>query len=156
MNDPLSLGCDCKNCPFAKDGKPNHPVWGEGRESAKGILVGEVPTLEDAMAKRPFVGQVMVPLAEALESAGLKRADLFLCNVVLCRPSLEARKEPKLFGEAVKCCRPALLEQLKPFESTTPTLGMGKWAQRALMSRQLNMNKARGFIRWDWEIPRDN
>lgn len=153
--NPLDVGCKCLECPFAINKSAKSPVWGEGSSNPQGILIGEFPTREDATAGRPFVGQVGQQLGEVLEGNKLPRTSLFLAHAILCQPSNQAWKDPKLFKQAMECCAPSLKFQLHTFPSNTPVLSLGKWAQRALMNRQLNLNKSRGFIRWDWRISSD-
>lgn len=59
-----------------------------------------------------------------------------------------------MMRRAALCCRPALLRQLEHIPTETPVLAMGKWAAFALVGKDKGVMNARGFIRWDFEIPR--
>jgi DNA polymerase len=63
-----------------------NPVPGEGNEKAEIMFVGEAPGQKEDELKRPFVGQAGKLLDELLESIGLKRADVYISNVVKFRP----------------------------------------------------------------------
>jgi DNA polymerase len=86
-------------------------VFGEGSPRARLILVGEQPGDREDRAGRPFVGPAGRVLDEALEAAGIDRADTFVTNVVKhfkWKPSGKKRLHDKPNREQVKACRPWL------------------------------------------------
>jgi uracil-DNA glycosylase family 4 len=74
----------CLACPLAKG--RNRVVPGEGRIDADVMFIGEAPGFYEDQQGRPFVGAAGQFLEELLGSIGLKRADVFIANVVKCRP----------------------------------------------------------------------
>lgn len=83
-------------------------VPGEGPLDANVLVVGEAPGREEDAVGRPFVGSAGKVLDAALTSAGLARDEVFVTNVVKCRPPKNRR--PK--SDEVEACRPYLLEQI--------------------------------------------
>lgn len=140
------------DCPFAKEGVPNNPVWGEGPDTPVGILVGEGPGREEAEGGRPFIGATGQALDVELFHAGLRRKELAIVNATCCQPVLP-KKEVDM-RNAVLACRPAFLSQLANLPEDLPVLAMGKWAFFALTGKDKGVMKARGFIRWPFKIPR--
>lgn len=101
----------CRKCPLYKTRK--NPVFGEGNTNAKIMIIAEAPGRWEDVKGRPFVGAAGKVLDELLESIEIKRKDVFICNVLKCRPvalSLQNRA-PSL--EEIKACSPYLLRQIK-------------------------------------------
>jgi DNA polymerase len=97
----------CPNCDLAKT--RTHAVPGEGNPDAGIVLIGEGPGFYEDQQARPFVGPAGKFLDELLASIGLKRADVFICNVLKCRPP--GNRDP-LPGE-IAACKPWLDQQLE-------------------------------------------
>ncbi|MFQ6011994.1 MAG: uracil-DNA glycosylase family protein [Nitrososphaerales archaeon] len=98
---------DCRICPLCKERKRTVP--GEGDSNADVILVGEGPGKSEDEQGLPFVGAAGKVLSRLLESIGLSREDVFITNVVKCRPP-DNRKP--LVDEVAKC-RPYLEKQIE-------------------------------------------
>lgn len=145
----LALGPDCERCPYAKEGQPDRPVLGEGPSNPIGILVGEGPGREEVEAGRPYVGITGRQLDDELFAVGLLREKLFIVYATMCWPTKRGERESRL---AAQCCRPALLRALKPFDPSTPTFAMGKWAVFALTGKDKGVMGARGFVRSSFEL----
>jgi len=75
---------DCRRCPLATT--RTHAVPGEGDHGAVVMFVGEGPGFEEDRQGRPFVGRSGQYLTSVIEEVGLRRADVFITNVVKCRP----------------------------------------------------------------------
>ena len=97
---------NCKKCELWKS-KTNY-VPGEGREDAEVVFIGEAPGREEDKQGRPFVGNAGKLLNELLESIGLRREDVFIGNVLKCRPP--NNRDPK--PEEIEACSPYLIRQL--------------------------------------------
>jgi len=149
--DPRDWGAECKACPFSNGGLPSNPVVGIGPPNPDGIIVGEAPSFEDVEQGQPFSGPTGREFEAELTAAGLDRRRFFIVNAVCCRPTERGDKPLK---QAAKCCRSALLHQLRPFEPETPTLALGKHALASLLGREKGVLAARGFIRWGFKIPK--
>jgi DNA polymerase len=76
---------DCTMCPLGFQGRKNI-VWGEGNPDARLMFIGEGPGRDEDEQGRPFVGRSGKLLTKTLEGLGTKRADVFIANVVKCRP----------------------------------------------------------------------
>lgn len=98
---------NCKKCSLYR-GRTN-AVPGEGAENANVMFIGEGPGREEDSQGRPFVGAAGKILTELIESIGLKREDVFIGNVVKCRPP--NNRDP--FLEEIKSCWPYLESQIK-------------------------------------------
>jgi uracil-DNA glycosylase family 4 len=97
-------GCGFEPCETATNMVP-----GDGNPEADVMLVGEAPGASEDRAGRPFVGRAGRLLDEVLEVAGLRRADVYVTNVVKARPP--ANRDPRV-GE-VEHCMPWLLAELE-------------------------------------------
>jgi uracil-DNA glycosylase family 4 len=97
----------CELCILSQSRKKAVP--GEGPEDADIMFIGEAPGFHEDRQGRPFVGAAGQFLDELLESIGLKREDVFIANVIKCRPP--ANRDP-LVGE-IKACWPYLERQIE-------------------------------------------
>lgn len=86
----------CTQCPLYKT--RTHAVPGEGPEKPALMLIGEAPGKNEDLEGRPFVGAAGMKLSAMLESAGLKREEIFITSVLKCRPP-ENRLPTKEEGE---------------------------------------------------------
>jgi uracil-DNA glycosylase len=94
-NDPLeNLSLKVRGCTLCKLSRTRkNVVAGEGSSSAKVMLVGEAPGKHEDLEGRPFVGYSGRILDAALSKAGIKRSEVFITNVVKCRPPNNRRPQ---------------------------------------------------------------
>lgn len=97
----------CSKCGLCKGRK--NAVPGEGSPTAEIMFIGEGPGRDEDTQGRPFVGAAGKLLTELIESIGMKREDVFIANVVKCRPPNNRDPEP----EEIAACWPYLEEQIK-------------------------------------------
>lgn len=97
----------CEKCPLSKS--RTNAVPGEGNLRAEVFFVGEAPGSSEDIAGRPFVGAAGKFLEELFGQIGLKRKNLFITNIVKCRPP-KNRKPHQL---EIQTCTPYLLRQIK-------------------------------------------
>jgi DNA polymerase len=116
----------CYRCPLA--GGRTKTVPGEGPGRAGLLLVGEAPGKDEDRAGLPFVGRAGSVLDRALKEAGIDRAEVFITNVVKCRPPDNRR--PK--KEEVEACRPYLESQIEIVGPKVVIL-MGNAATKAVL-----------------------
>jgi len=122
----------CTRCPLHET--RNKAVPGEGPVDAQIMFIGEGPGFHEDQSGRPFVGAAGNFLNELLGSVGMKREDVFICNVIKCRPPGNRDPEP---GE-IDACRAYLdrqIEQINP--KLIVTLGrysMARWFPDARIS----------------------
>ena len=119
----------CVRCPLAQ--ARTTVVFGEGNERADLVFVGEAPGEEEDAQGRPFVGRAGKFLDRMIERVGLSRKDVFICNVLKCRPPRNREPDPA----EVEMCRDYLFAQLQiisPKVSSSPEFllgcsGIGEW-----------------------------
>ncbi len=108
----------CRKCPLHKT--RTNAVPGEGSYNPKVFFIGEAPGRNEDLQGRPFVGAAGKLLDELLASIGLTRSDVYITNLVKCRPP--GNRDPK--EEEVKACSPYLIAQIKVMDpSIIVTLG---------------------------------
>ncbi len=114
-------------------------VPGEGRQDAPLMFVGEGPGQEEDRQGRPFVGAAGQLLDRMIGAMGLERRDVYICNVVKCRPPYNRQPTP----EEQEACLPFLRAQ---FLLVRPAVivCLGATAAQALLDREIRISRARG------------
>jgi uracil-DNA glycosylase family 4 len=129
---------DCKRCKLSQ--RRTHLVFGEGSPTARLVFVGEGPGAEEDAAGRPFVGEAGKLLTKIIESGmGLKREDVYICNVVKCRPP--HNRDPE--AEEVQTCLPFLEQQLRIIKPEV-ICTLGRIAAQSLLGREFKITLERG------------
>jgi uracil-DNA glycosylase len=137
---------ECKACPLWQSG--TQTVFGEGRESARMLLVGEQPGDREDLEGRPFVGPSGRLLDEALEEAGIDRADVYVTNAVKhfkWNAQGKRRIHQKPNWREISACRPwveAELAVVKPLVLVC----LGATAAQALLGREVRVTRDRGRL----------
>jgi len=128
---------DCQRCKLA-DGR-KHIVFGQGHPHAELVFIGEGPGADEDEQGLPFVGRAGKLLNRMLESVGIKREDVYICNVVKCRPPGNRTPEK----DEVDACSPFLFRQL---DAIQPRLicCLGAPAARTVLGLKEGMLKIRG------------
>ncbi len=98
----------CRNCQELARTR-NLVVPGEGPENSQIVFIGEAPGFHEDQQGRPFVGQAGQFLEQLLESIGMKRSDVYICNVIKCRPP--GNRDP--LPTEIKNCQKWLDRQLE-------------------------------------------
>ena len=119
-------------------------VFGEGSPEAPVVFVGEGPGAEEDRTGRPFVGRAGELLTKIIESVGFRREDVYICNIVKCRPP--NNRDPLL--DEVATCRPYLEQQLLMIRPLV-IVSLGKPASSTLLGRNIAITKTRGIWQ-DW------
>jgi len=130
---------DCTRCGLHRE--RTHIVFGEGNPGADLVFVGEGPGRDEDRVGRPFVGEAGRLLTRIIQAMGLERKDVYICNVVKCRPPRNRDPEP----DEARACGPFLekqLEILKPRVICT----LGRTAGTALLGDRFLTTRDRG--RW--------
>jgi len=123
----------CTKCRLAQS--RTNTVPGEGPENAEIMLIGEAPGFHEDRQGRPFVGAAGRFLEELLAGIGLKREDVYICNVIKCRPP--GNRDP--LKDEIEACAPYLdrqIELIKP--KLIVTLGrfsLAKFMPKASISK---------------------
>jgi uracil-DNA glycosylase len=129
-----------KNCPVNTQGCTKL-VFGEGNPNADLMFIGEAPGKDEDMLGHPFVGRSGKLLNHCLQQLGVKREDVFITNVVKCRPPENRKPLPS----EVAFFKPILLHEIKIVRpSVICTLGSS--ALEALFNEPFSMTKIRGKL----------
>lgn len=141
-----SIG-DCKRCNLSS--KRTKLVFGEGNSNARLVFVGEGPGRDEDREGRPFVGEAGKLLTRIIEQGmGLRREDVYICNVVKCRPP--KNRDPET-GE-INTCLPFLKQQIKIIRPEVICC-LGRIAGRELTGKDFKVTRDRGKWRSFMEIP---
>ena len=127
----------CRRCGLCEGRKQT--VFGEGSPSPRLVVVGEAPGAEEDRTGRPFVGRAGELLTRMLLAIGLSRADVFICNVLKCRPPNNRSPRP----DEVAACRPYLDAQVEVLRSPL-LLALGSHAARLLLRTEQGITRLRG------------
>ncbi|MEQ1845780.1 MAG: uracil-DNA glycosylase, partial [Nitrospira sp.] len=129
---------NCQLCKLAKLGR-RQVVFGVGNPHASVMFVGEAPGFNEDQQGEPFVGAAGKLLNDLLQSAGLSRSDIYIANVIKCRPPNNRDPEP----DEVETCKPFLLQQIAMIRPTL-VCTLGNWATQTLLERKVGITKVRG------------
>jgi uracil-DNA glycosylase family protein len=135
---------DCRACPLWQTG--TQTVFGEGRKAARLLLVGEQPGDREDLEGRPFVGPAGRLLDEALEDAGIDRADAYVTNAVKhfkWQPRGKRRIHQKPNAAEIAACRPWLEAEIAVVKPRV-LVCLGATAAQALLGRGVRVTKDRG------------
>ncbi|MBM7853659.1 DNA polymerase [Desulfohalotomaculum tongense] len=127
----------CRRCGLA-DGRTNI-VFGDGNPKAKLMLIGEGPGRDEDLQGKPFVGAAGQLLNKILEAAEIKREDVYIANIVKCRPPgnrVPNRKE-------ARACLPWLWQQIETISPRIVVL-LGSTALQNLIKPDARITKMRG------------
>ena len=128
----------CTQCAELARGRKN-VVFGVGNVHAELMFVGEAPGADEDEQGEPFVGRAGQLLTKIIEAMGYQRADIYIANVLKCRPPQNRTPLP----EEMNNCRPYLLEQIDLIQPKV-IVALGATAVRALLDVQIGITKMRG------------
>jgi len=129
---------DCRRCKLWPG--RTHLVFGVGNPHAKLMFIGEGPGREEDLQGEPFVGRAGQLLTDIItKGMGLKREDVYICNVIKCRPPENRNPEP----DEVASCEPFLKKQI---ELVRPQIivALGKFAVQTLLQSKVPITRIRG------------
>jgi DNA polymerase len=146
LNDPIAalkairqeIGTDCVRCKLGKLGR-KQIVFGVGNPKAELMFVGEGPGADEDEQGEPFVGRAGQLLNKMIEAMGLKRSDVYIANVVKCRPPSNRTPEP----DESATCSPFLLRQIEVIRPKA-IVALGATASKALLGLNESMASLRG------------
>jgi uracil-DNA glycosylase len=127
----------CTRCRLAKG--RTQVVFGVGHPDADLMFIGEGPGYYEDKQGEPFVGAAGQLLTRLLGEIGLRRENVYICNVVMCRPP--GNRDP--LPDEIESCRPYLegqLETIRPRVIVT----LGNFATRFILDRQVSISRVRG------------
>ncbi len=114
-------------------------VFGTGDPAADLMFVGEAPGRDEDLAGEPFVGRAGKLLTQMIEEIGLHRADVYIANVLKCRPP--GNRDPEALEIAT--CRPFLEGQIEAIDPKV-VVALGNFAARLLLDTREGITRLRG------------
>ena len=133
----------CTRCGLA--GGRTQVVWAAGNLDADLLFIGEAPGFHEDKQGIPFVGAAGQLLNTLLSQVGIRRDDVYITNVVLCRPP--GNRDP--MPEEIEACRPRLIEQVGLIDPRV-VVTLGNFATRVILERQVGITRVRGQ-RFTWQ-----
>jgi DNA polymerase len=135
--DAAAEAAGCTRCGLA--GGRTQVVYGSGRHDADLLFVGEGPGFHEDQQGIPFVGAAGQLLNRMLAEVGIRRDDVYIANVVKCRPP--GNRDP--LPEEITACTPWLEEQLSLIDPRV-IVSLGNFATRFVLNAQVGITKVRG------------
>lgn len=127
----------CTKCDLCKT--RSQTVFGSGNKNADWMIIGEGPGQNEDQQGLPFVGKAGLLLTEMLRAIGLDREEVFIANIVKCRPP--ANRDPKPIE--IETCKPYLLRQMALLKPKIIVV-LGRIAAQALLDTAEPISKLRG------------
>jgi DNA polymerase len=131
---------DCTRCKLHTLGR-HQVVFGAGNPHAKLMFVGEAPGADEDIQGEPFVGRAGQLLTKIIEAIDLKRSDVYIANVIKCRPPGNRNPEP----DEVATCEPFLFTQIDTIQPKV-IVALGTFAAKALLKTDTPISKIRGQV----------
>ena len=132
----------CTKCPLHKS--RTHTVFGVGNPDADVVFVGEAPGRDEDLQGEPFVGRAGKLLTKIIEAMGYKRSDVYIANIVKCRPPNNRNPEP----DEVATCKPFLIRQVEAIHPRV-IVCLGSVATQNLLETDAKISGMRGkFTEW--------
>jgi uracil-DNA glycosylase len=128
---------DCKRCKLCSGRK--NIVFGVGNPKARLVFVGEGPGADEDTQGIPFVGAAGQLLTKMIQAMGFSRDEVYICNVVKCRPPGNRNPEP----DEIEACQPFLEAQLRAIQPEV-IVALGKFATQTLLKTQTPITRLRG------------
>ena len=130
---------DCKRCKLAPSRR--NIVFGSGNPAADLMFVGEAPGADEDDQGLPFVGRAGQLLTKIIASIGMKREDVYICNILKCRPPGNRNPEP----DEIASCEPFLLRQIA---SVKPKVicALGTFGTQTLLHTREPISRVRGHF----------
>jgi DNA polymerase len=134
----VEIGPDCQQCKLHTLGR-KQVVFGVGNPNADLMFVGEAPGADEDIQGEPFVGRAGQLLTKIIEAIGMKRSDVYIANVIKCRPPGNRNPEP----DEVERCEPFLFRQIDIIKPKV-IVALGKFAAQSLLRTTEPITRLRG------------
>ena len=132
------IGPQCDRCKLHTLGR-RQVVFGVGNPNADLMFVGEAPGADEDIQGEPFVGKAGQLLTKIIEAIGLTRDDVYIANVIKCRPPNNRNPEP----DEVEQCEPFLFRQVDVIKPKV-IVALGKFAAQCLLKTETPISRLRG------------
>ena len=134
------LGPQCMRCKLATLGR-KQVVFGVGNPDADLMFVGEAPGGDEDIQGIPFVGRAGQLLTKMIEAINLRRDDVYIANVIKCRPPGNRNPEP----DEIATCEPFLFQQIQAIDPKV-IVALGSFAAKTLLRSEDTISRLRGRI----------
>ena len=134
----LDIGPDCSRCKLHTLGR-KQVVFGVGNPNADLMFVGEAPGADEDIQGEPFVGRAGQLLTKIIEAIDLRREDVYIANVIKCRPPGNRNPEP----DEVEQCEPFLFRQIDIIKPKV-IVALGKFGAQCLLKSDTPITRLRG------------
>jgi DNA polymerase len=131
---------DCRRCKLCNLGR-TQIVFGAGNPHADLMFVGEGPGRDEDVQGFPFVGRSGQKLTQIIEAIGLKRDDVYIANVIKCRPPENRNPDP----DEVEQCEPFLFRQIDTIKPKV-IVALGTFAAKSLLKSNDSISRLRGRV----------
>ena len=131
---------DCTRCKLHTQGR-QQVVFGVGNPNAELMFVGEAPGADEDDQGVPFVGRAGQLLTKMIEAMGFARDDVYIANVIKCRPPQNRNPEP----DEIESCEPFLFQQIASIEPKV-IVALGSFAAKTLLKTQDPISRLRGRV----------
>jgi len=131
---------DCTRCKLHRLGR-NQVVFGVGNPDADLMFIGEAPGADEDVQGEPFVGRAGQLLTRIIEAINLRREDVYIANVIKCRPPQNRNPEP----DEVETCEPFLFRQIDAVKPRV-IVALGKFAAQTLLRTSEPISRLRGRV----------
>jgi len=128
---------DCKRCKLHRTRRTI--VFGEGDKKAKLMFIGEGPGYDEDVQGRPFVGKAGQLLTRIIQSIHLSREEVYIANIVKCRPPQNRNPEP----DEIKSCSAFLMKQIQAIHPKI-ICALGTFAAQTLLETDAKITSLRG------------
>jgi DNA polymerase len=137
---------DCQRCTLAQS--RTTLVFGAGNEKARLVFVGEAPGADEDRQGAPFVGEAGQVLTRLIEAMGLDRNQVYICNVLKCRPP--SNRNPH--KDEISTCSPFLMQQIRLIKPEV-IVALGTFAAQTLLGSKEPISRLRGQLHSCHGIP---
>ena len=131
---------ECVRCKLCTLGR-KQIVFGVGNPNADLMFVGEAPGRDEDIQGIPFVGRAGQKLTQIIEAIGMKREDVYIANVIKCRPPENRNPEP----DEVEQCEPFLFRQIDTIKPKV-IVALGTFAAKSLLKSTDSISRLRGRV----------
>jgi uracil-DNA glycosylase family 4 len=130
---------DCKRCKLHRTRKTI--VFGEGNQEAALMFIGEGPGYDEDVQGRPFVGKAGQLLTKIIESINLSREEVYITNIIKCRPPQNRNPEP----DEIESCNPFLMKQIRVIQPKI-ICALGTFSAQTLLKTDTKITALRGKL----------
>jgi DNA polymerase len=130
---------NCRQCALCQT--RTQTVFGSGNKNPDWLFIGEAPGEQEDLQGQPFVGAAGALLTEMLRAIGLKREDIFIANILKCRPP--GNRDPHV--DEMNACRPFLNRQIALIQPKI-IVAVGRIAAQQLLNTDIAIGKLRGKV----------